>query len=79
MQIEILGMGCAKCNSLESDVRKAVAELGLPAEIVKVSDLEAIVARGVMSTPALIVNGQVKFAGRMPTPQQLREALLEAR
>lgn len=77
MQIEILGMGCSKCNSLESDVRKAVAELGLSAEIAKVSDLEAIVARGVMSTPALIVNGRVKFAGRVPTPQQLRQALLE--
>lgn len=77
MKIEILGMGCPKCNNLEEEVRKAVAELGLTADIVKVSDLESIVSRGVMSTPALVVDGQVKFAGRVPAPPQLRQALLE--
>lgn len=76
MKIEILGMGCPKCNNLEEEVRKAVAELGLTADIVKVSDLESIVSRGAMSTPALIVDGQVKFAGRVPAPAQLRQALL---
>lgn len=76
MKIEVLGMGCAKCNTLEVEVRKAVSELGLSAEIVKINELEEIVARGVMSTPALVIDGQVKFAGRIPSPQQLRETLL---
>lgn len=76
MKIEVLGMGCAKCNNLEEEVRKAVKELGLTAEITKVSDLETIVSRGVMSTPALIIDGQVKSAGRVPNPAQLREMLL---
>lgn len=76
MKIEVLGMGCAKCSSLEEEVRKAVAELGLNAEITKVNDLETIVSRGVMSTPALVIDGQVKFAGRLPNPAQLRQTLL---
>lgn len=76
MKIEVLGMGCPKCNNLESEVKKAVSELALDAEIIKISEVQEIVARGVMSTPALVIDGQVKFAGRIPSPQQLRDALL---
>jgi small redox-active disulfide protein 2 len=64
--IKILGSGCAKCNELERVTRQAAADLGLPADIEHVSDFAEIVAYGVMSTPALVVDGQVKLAGRVP-------------
>ncbi len=77
MKLEILGPGCRRCQLLAENTKAAVAELGLEAEIVKVEDMRAILGYGVMSTPALVVDGQVRLAGHIATPRQIQE-LLEA-
>lgn len=74
-KIEILGTGCAKCKRLAKNVETAVKELGLEAEIVKVEDISEITDRGVMLTPALIVNSELKFSGRVADVKELKEIL----
>lgn len=64
MKIEVLGTGCAKCKALYENVRKALEESGTSAELVKVEDIPSIMKYGVMSTPALVIDGQVKFSGK---------------
>ena len=71
MKIQILGGGCSKCKILEQYAREAVAELGLSAEIEKVTDIETIMAMGVMTTPALAIDGSVKSSGRVLTKDQV--------
>ena len=71
MEIKVLGTGCANCNRLEDAVRTAVERAGLDATVEKVSDLQEIMAYGVMSTPALVVDGQVRLAGRVPSVDDL--------
>jgi small redox-active disulfide protein 2 len=75
MKIQILGGGCAKCKILEQHAREAVSELKMEAEIEKVTDIEAIMAMGVMTTPALAIDGTVKSAGRVLTKDQVAEYL----
>ena len=75
MRIEILGTGCARCQQLTHNVQAALERLGSPAEVHKVEDIQQIMAYGVMSTPALVVDGQLKFAARVPAPQDLEEYL----
>lgn len=65
MKIEVLGTGCAKCKTLYENVKKAVEESGTDAEVVKVEDIPSIMKYGVMSTPALVIDGQVKFSGKL--------------
>lgn len=72
MKIEILGTGCPKCETTEQTVRKAVAELGVQAEIVKVTDINSIIERGVMWTPALVIDGKVVLQGKIPTLDQVK-------
>jgi small redox-active disulfide protein 2 len=69
--IEILGHGCQKCNHLEQEVRDVVAAAGLEAEIRHISDDAEIMARGVLSTPGLVIDGRVVSAGRVPTREQV--------
>ena len=76
MDIKILGTGCKKCQQLETLTRHAVAELGLDADIEKVTDAGEIASWGVMSTPALVVDDQVVVAGRIPA-EHLLTALLK--
>lgn len=71
MKIEILGMGCQACTKLLDNTRAAAAELGLDADIRKVTDLQEIMKYGVMSTPALVVDGKVKAAGKVPGKAEL--------
>jgi small redox-active disulfide protein 2 len=71
MKVQILGRGCPKCKALEQHAREAVAELGLDAEIEKVTDSEAIMDMGVMMTPALAVDGEVKSVGKVLTKDQI--------
>jgi len=71
MNIKVLGSGCAKCKLLEQHAREAVAELGIQAEIEKVTDTDAIVEMGVMMTPALAIDGEVKSVGRVLTKDQI--------
>ncbi|MFH1447276.1 MAG: thioredoxin family protein [Candidatus Micrarchaeota archaeon] len=63
MKIEILGTGCPSCKQLEENARKAAQELGQEAEIVKVTEIDRIISYGVMTTPALVVDGEVKGSG----------------
>ena len=73
--IEILGSGCAKCEMLAKHAEQAAQELGLDYAIIKVKDPAAIARRGVMQTPALVVDGRVKLQGRVPAVEQLKALL----
>ena len=75
MDIKILGTGCKKCRTLEAQTRDAVASLGLDADIDKVTDAGEIAGWGVMATPALVVDGDVVLAGRLPKPADLAALL----
>lgn len=66
MKIEVLGPGCANCRKLEKDVNSALTELGIEAEVVKVTDLEKISSYGVLMTPGLVINGKVYSSGKLP-------------
>ncbi len=76
MKIKVLGPGCANCVNLEKATRQAVAELGIDAEIEKVTDYAAIAGYGIMRTPGLVVDEQVVLSGRVPTAASVR-AILE--
>ncbi len=65
MKIEVLGTGCMKCNKLYEAAKEAVAEAGVQAEVVHVTDLAELMKRGVLVTPALAVDGQIKSAGKV--------------
>jgi len=73
MKIEILGSGCPKCRELEAVTREAVNQTGVKAEIVKVTDMDDIIDFGVMMTPALVIDGEVKVAGRVAGPAEIVE------
>ena len=75
MRIEVLGTGCPKCKATVVNAQKAVAELGIQAEVVKVEDLMEIASRGVMMTPALVIDGQVKVVGKVPTADEIKKWL----
>ena len=75
-KIQVLGPGCQKCQVLYERVRQATQEIGLECEIEKVSDLEAMLSFGILSTPALVVDGTVRMNGRVPTVAQLKEMLV---
>ncbi len=71
MEIKILGSGCANCQKVEQMVREAVGEAGMEADIEKVSDMMKIVQYGVLGTPAVVVDGQVKCAGKIPRKEEI--------
>ncbi|RNI12051.1 thioredoxin family protein [Methanohalophilus sp. RSK] len=73
MKIEILGTGCAKCKKTFEVVEKAVKEAGIEAEITKVEDINSIMDYGVMITPGVVVNGDVKIAGKIPSVDDVKE------
>jgi small redox-active disulfide protein 2 len=74
-KIQILGTGCAKCQKLTENTVTAANELGVPYELEKVTDIQQIMAFRVMMTPALVVNGVVKVAGKVPSPQEIKPLL----
>jgi small redox-active disulfide protein 2 len=76
MQILVIGPGCSRCKTLAQLTEQAVKELGVSAEINKVTDLKQIMALGVMMTPALAVNGNLKLAGRVPTLDEIKKLLV---
>ena len=73
MKIEILGMGCPKCKKLYENAQSAVKELNAQAEVVKVEDIQKIMDYGLMSTPAIAIDGEVKAAGRIPAPDEIKK------
>ena len=75
MKIEVLGTGCAKCEALAANATAAVEKLGIDAEVAKVKDIMEITARGVMMTPALVVDGQVKVCGKVPSVDEIEKML----
>ena len=78
MKIKILGTGCAKCSKLEELAKKAVAELNIDADIEKVKDLDKIMDYGVMMTPGLVIDEQVKIAGKIPSIDQVKTWIQES-
>ncbi|MGQ9681435.1 MAG: thioredoxin family protein [Anaerolineae bacterium] len=78
MEIKILGTGCPKCKRLEEVTREAVALAGVEATITKVTDIGAIMAYSILSTPGLVINEEVKAAGRLPSKEEIAAWLREA-
>jgi small redox-active disulfide protein 2 len=77
-KIEVLGTGCSNCQRLEAMAREAVANLGVEAEVKKVTDMKEIMARGVMATPGLVVNGKVVSKGRVPSALEVTRLIADA-
>jgi small redox-active disulfide protein 2 len=75
MKIQVLGTGCAKCKQLTANAEKAVAELGLAVVVEKVEDIRDIMKFGVMTTPALAVDGKVRSSGKVLTPDAVKALL----
>jgi small redox-active disulfide protein 2 len=75
MKIQVLGTGCAKCTLLAENTERAASELGLDAEVEKITDISEILGFGVMMTPALVVDGEVKVVGKVPSVVEIREML----
>lgn len=74
-KIQILGTGCKKCNDLADQVKNIADSMGIEYEFEKVTDIGEIVAYGVMLTPALVVDGDVKFLGKIPSDHEIKELL----
>jgi len=75
MKIEILGSGCPKCKLLEANARKALEETGKKAEIVKVTDINKIIEYGVMATPAIVIDGELKSYGKVADVSEIKKWL----
>lgn len=76
MQLLVLGPGCTRCKKLAETTEQAARELGLDYQLEKVTDLNRILALRVMMTPALVVNGRVKLAGRVPSVEEVKKLLV---
>lgn len=74
-KIQILGTGCSKCTKLMENAEKAAKNLGIEYEIEKVTDINAIMSFGVMSTPALVLDGTVKLVGKVPSPEDIEKIM----
>jgi len=77
MKIEILGTGCPKCKKLSELTQEVIQEIGISAEITKVTKINEIIDYGVMVTPALVIDGDVKIAGKIPGKQEITEWIKE--
>lgn len=77
MILKILGTGCTNCKKLEANVREAVKEMGLDAEVTKVENIKDIMSYGVMGTPALVKDEKVMFAGRVPNIEAIKKYIAE--
>ena len=73
MEIKVLGTGCSKCKALEKVAKEAAAEAGIKATVAKVQNMTEIMQYGVMTTPALVIDGQVVLKGKVPTVIELKE------
>lgn len=75
MKIEIFGTGCAKCNATKAIVNEVLKNHMHHAEVIEVKDIDEIIARGVVMTPAIAVDGEVKISGHVPTAQEMEKLL----
>lgn len=74
-KIEILGSGCAKCNQLEGNAKKAVSETGVEAEVIHIADLKKIAEYKVLFTPAIAIDGVVKASGKIASVEEIKKWL----
>ncbi|RME22846.1 MAG: thioredoxin family protein [Deltaproteobacteria bacterium] len=79
MKVQVLGTGCMKCNKLYEAARQAIDQAGVPAELEKVENILDMMKFGVAVTPALVIDGKVKAAGKIPSVEQIAAWLKEAR
>jgi small redox-active disulfide protein 2 len=79
MLIQVLGTGCAKCKTLHEIVQKAVQESGVDAQVEKVMDIQKIMAFEVLMMPGLVINGEVKTAGRVPNVEEVKKLIAAAK
>ncbi len=77
MDIKVLGTGCPKCKALEKATREAVAEIGIDAQVSKVEDIVEIMNYGIMTTPAIVINGKVVMKGRVPSVEEIKRLILK--
>ncbi len=75
LTIQVLGTGCKKCVSLQENAETALKELGIEADVQKIEDINKIIEFGVMTTPALAINGEVKLVGRVASPQEIMNVI----
>ena len=75
MEIKVCGPGCANCSRAENIVIEAVAESGVIAEVVKISDFAEMARLGVLTTPAIVINGEIKCVGKVPSKSEVLEWL----
>lgn len=75
MEIKVLGTGCKKCKTLEETTKQAVAETGIEATVIKVEDMLEIMKLGVMTTPALVIDGNVVLKGRVPSLSEVKDLI----
>ena len=78
MKIEVLGPGCPRCQATEKNVKEAIKQLGLDAEIAKVQDIKEIMKYGILATPGVVVDGKVKVSGKIPTVEDLKALFQKA-
>jgi len=76
MKIQVLGTGCPKCSKLAENARAAVESAGVECEIEKITDINEIMKFGVMLTPSLAIDGQVKVVGKVPSPDEIKKMLV---
>ena len=79
MLIQVLGTGCAKCKTLHETVKKAVEETGVDALVEKVEDIQKIMSFEILMMPGLVIDGQVKTAGRLPNLEEVKKLILAAK
>jgi small redox-active disulfide protein 2 len=77
IKIEIVGTGCAKCKRLFANAQQAAKDLKITADVIKVDDIDEIVKRGIMLTPAIFINGKVRAEGRIPDVNEIKTMLTE--
>ena len=75
MRIEVLGPGCQRCRLTEENVKKALRDLQKEAEVVKITDVEQIIERGVVQTPAVAIDGKIVIQGRVPEVEEIKKAI----
>ncbi len=73
MKIEVLGTGCSKCKKTKEIIEKVVKQSGVEAEVIKVEDIEKIMSYGVMVTPAVVIDGDIKLAGKVPDEKDIKK------
>jgi small redox-active disulfide protein 2 len=78
MEIKVLGPGCPKCEMVEERVKSALAELGIAADVEKVSDIKTMISYGILATPGLIINGRIVSSGRIPRFEDIKLWIWEA-